>query len=517
MTTTLPPPSCFLFALASEQKKNIMPKAKGKKRRSAGGREGKKRKPDEKMDQDEFLEPMSEDDEMVAANNDGDYEVDADDEAGKAALARRIAEAEEAEGTVVRDPRRNRGAEDLECDPRAYAMLRTLNVEWPYLSFDVLEDDGGDGRTVFPHSMVAVCGSQAAEKAGNKLTLLRVDGLRKVKVDDDDSDDDDRDLDDDSDDDDEPPRATVFEVAHPGAVRRVAAASSSSRGIVATWSDDDAKIRLWDLRSEATAYCQGNSKKPTGMHTKTVFGSVNSDAPGYALNWSKMSGVAPRLAAGDDRGTVLACSLRSEGGGLDVIAKWTSINKQSVEDVAWSPSEATVLMAVGSDRAVKVYDTRHATRRDPMLTRPEAHSDDINCLSWNASVSYLVATGGDDGLIQVWDLRAFGTAAKPVGTFDYHKSHSITSLQWDPNDESAIAVAASDDAVTLWDLSVEDEVEPPLDNKNTDDLALPPQLLFVHQGIHDPKEVKHHPQIPGCLITTAANGLSLFIPALQGK
>ena len=41
---------------------------------------------------------------------------------------------------------------------------------------------------------------------------------------------------------------------------------------------------------------------------------------------------------------------------------------------------------------------------------------------------------------------------------------------------------------------------------------LPPQLLFVHQGMDDPKEAKYHPQIPGLVMTTAADGFSVFMP-----
>ena len=38
------------------------------------------------------------------------------------------------------------------------------------------------------------------------------------------------------------------------------------------------------------------------------------------------------------------------------------------------------------------------------------------------------------------------------------------------------------------------------------------KLLFVHQGMDDPKEAKYHPQIPGLVMTTAADGFSVFMP-----
>ena len=312
---------------------------------------------------------MEEDDEELM--------VEADDERGREELARRIAEDGEREG--VWDPRQNKG-EDLECDPRAYTMLHTLNVEWPWLSFDVLPDDQGGGRTVFPHSIVTVSGSQAGSTGANKLTLARLDGLTKTKIDD--MEDSVSDSDEEDDDDDEGPRATACEVGHPGPVRRVAAAPAE-RGLVATWSDDDSIVRFWDFRREARLYCADNATASV-TNNKRPLATVASNAPGYALAWS-----SSRFASGDDNGTVLACNLQS--GSVDVIARWQG--PSSIEDLAWSPSEATVLMAVGVDKSIQVFDTRHKTA---MLTRPDAHTDDINTLSWNSTVSYLVATGGDD-------------------------------------------------------------------------------------------------------------------------
>ena len=39
---------------------------------------------------------------------------------------------------------------------------------------------------------------------------------------------------------------------------------------------------------------------------------------------------------------------------------------------------------------------------------------------------------------------------------------------------------------------------------------LPPQLMFVHQGMRDPKELRWHHQIPGMICTTALDGFNAF-------
>jgi len=194
-----------------------------------------------------------------------------------------------------------------------------------------------------------------------------------------------------------------------------------------------------------------------------------------------------------------------------------SSHTSSIEDLQWSPSEQTVFASCSADQSIRIWDTRVKGKKN-VVGVSGAHESDVNVISWNKTTSYLLASGGDEGGIKIWDLRGFkGTDSTqdPVASFNWH-SAPITSIEWHPSEDSVFAASGADEQVTLWDLSVEQDDDEagkqtdisPADGKHLKDV--PPQLLFVHQGQKDVKEVHWHPQIPGAVVTTAADGFNIF-------
>lgn len=140
-----------------------------------------------------------------------------------------------------------------------------------------------------------------------------------------------------------------------------------------------------------------------------------------------------------------------------------------------------------------------------MLTAKDAHTADVNVISWNRKESRFLVSGGDDGVVSVWDLRQF-TSGTPVAIFKQHTA-PVTTVEWHPEDATIFASGGADDQIAQWDLSLEVDSDQP---QATDLPQLPPQLLFIHQGQTDIKELHWHPQCPGTLISTAQSGLDMF-------
>jgi len=72
-----------------------------------------------------------------------------------------------------------------------------------------------------------------------------------------------------------------------------------------------------------------------------------------------------------------------------------------------------------------------------------------------------------------------------------------------------LAVCAADNKMTLWDFSVE------VDESANVDEDIPPQLMFLHQGQNNMKELRFHPYFREMLVTTAEDSYNIFRPNLD--
>lgn len=399
--------------------------------------------------------------------------------------------------------------EELEFDPTAYDLLYPFQLEWPCLSFDILRDELGADRTSFPHTMYIVAGTQAASAKENSLQVARLTQLGRMQHGGDNDESEDESSDDDMDNASLKPGRPVLQLhslPHYGGVNRVRAAPQQPN-LVATWSDTG-HVQVWDVKQQlqalnAAATTSAAQKVTARLAPLQVFKGHKTE--GFALDWSPV--VAGRLLSADCEGAIHVWE-PTDAGRWAVSASPLCGHEQSVEDVQWSPTEAGVFASCGVDGHICIWDTRKA---QPAL-RVAAHGADVNVISWNRIATCMIVSGCDDGCFRIWDLRHFAQDGF-VANFQYHTA-SVTSVEWSVFDSTTLATSSADDQVAVWDLAVERDVEEEAAAMAADTALpppdLPPQLLFVHQGQKDMKELHWHPQVPGVCISTASDGFAVW-------
>jgi len=391
--------------------------------------------------------------------------------------------------------------EELIVDETAYYMLHELSTGAPCLSFDMITDGTNNVDENYPMEAYMIAGTQAAKAHVNHLIVMKVYNLYRNMTD---PTDDQDELADDEDDGDieemRKPKLKCAHIKHNGCVNRVKAKRMGENVIAAAWSELG-RVNIYDISSQLRAV---DIEDPVTIDGNENISPISTFAghqqEGYALDWSTQN--VGFLASGDcNRDIFIWTPVQNVG--WNVNQKPLIGHTASVEDIQWSPKEGFVLASCSVDKSIRIWDVRASAKTACMITCENAHDSDINVISWN-KFNPLIASGGDDGILKIWDLRNM-KSEKPIATFKHHKDH-ITAIEWHPWDSTILASGGDDDQIALWDFSL--EADPDTQNQNNDDgdddelKNLPPQLLFIHQGQKEIKELHWHPQKKGVIIST---------------
>ncbi|GMR41204.1 hypothetical protein PMAYCL1PPCAC_11399, partial [Pristionchus mayeri] len=398
--------------------------------------------------------------------------------------------------------------EELEFDPDAYKLFHSFETTRPCLSFDVARDALGEGRTEEggPLSCFIVAGTQAEKVRDNEIMVLGLKNLVGM------SHDSDSESSDDSEDEEaeeakvkkETPVLHSVSIAHFGGINRIRVNKLGDATVAAVWNDQK-KVQLWNITGALAdaAAMTGENKNTKMAKENPLFSFTGHRQEGYALGWSPLT--KGQLASGDNVKSLHIWHMK-EGGTWAVDARGLPGHTGSVEDIQWSPTEAALLMSCSSDATVRLWDSRASGKEACVCVVNNAHSSDVNVLSWNQHDS-LIVTGGDDAALHVWSLKTiqFG---QPVARFKQHTG-PITSVEWHPTDTTTFIATGEDDQTSIWDIATEADTTTPAEAEE-EMAGVAPQLMFLHLGQKEVKEAHWHPQIPGLAITTALNGFNVF-------
>ena len=431
------------------------------------------------------------------------------------------------------DEKKNKNLKDgevLDFDNDAYEMLHRSKVEWPCLSVDFLLKENSsisslkefylpnDKRKLtedkYPYNTYIIAGSQTDEKNGY-FYFMKWYNMRKTKYDDDP----DKGEDDDEEDEDKiNPFMKYEKIKANGNINRVKSMKNSS--ICALWNDSpsvdiiDCEELFNNIEYQEEIRVEEdidinkknkNKKQKKDIKYKKIFKkTLPQKAEGFAIDWNNINPFI--LAVGGYDKKVSIFKPKDENvSDIILYGDYLSGHSDSVEDIQWSPNEENVLASCGIDKSIRFWDIRENSKNPPKIIK-NAHNSDVNVISWNTIRNHLFASGGDDNTFKVLDLRYL--EEPPITEIKWHTG-PINSIMWDPFDESQLAVCSEDNRLSVWDFSVEPDEKKLFDNYNHE---IPQQLVFLHQGQINLKDVKFHPIFKNMLISSAENGLNLFRP-----
>ncbi|GER30668.1 ribosome biogenesis protein WDR12 homolog [Striga asiatica] len=236
------------------------------------------------------------------------------------------------------------------------------------------------------------------------------------------------------------PKDNFFSTAVSGTDRIVASASKDRT--LRLWNfaaeeslDQPKKIRAFKILRGHTAAVQTIAAEPSG--DMVCSGSWDCTVNLWNVNASESNGgsvsVKKRKTNGEDE------ELQSEGEAITTLVGHT----QCVSSVVW-PERGTIYSA-SWDHSIRKWDAEIGKDSLSMFCGKV-----ISCLDIGGESSALVAAGGSDPVIRIWDPRKPGTLS-PIFHFSSHNSW-ISSCKWHPKSWFHLVSASYDGKVMLWDL-----------------------------------------------------------------
>jgi len=465
-----------------------------------------------------------------------------------------------------REAEKKRREPEIDFDTSAYVIYNRLDMTYPCLSFDIVKDDQPQDITKFPISVRLIAGAQTPPHVENNyIYVMKADNIRALKQEDEEQDDEENETEDPEEEEKGLPNLTSVRVPHKGCVNRLRVKQVGGKIFTASWSDQG-KVYIYNLTTPVQAVADQRSIRTytaQKVEPKPAYTFSGHLIEGYALDWSPSR--VGSLATGDCKKNIHIWTMRASDWLVD--QQPLVGHENSVEDIRWSPDEQDVLASCSVDKSIRLWDLRQPSISRCVAKVLDSHKSDVNVIDWNSKSRNMLASGGDDGVVKVWDVRFLlkNENLFPVAQFDYHKK-PITSLQWNPHDDTVLAVSSDDDRLTLWDLAVErdieqeqademevdaskdegssstesssesedddqdeeddnegedEEIEDEENEKEIEDIdgvdyseldikKIPEQMLFLHQGQTEIKELHWHPQLNGLIVSTALNGINIF-------
>ncbi|XP_026153025.1 protein transport protein Sec31A isoform X7 [Mastacembelus armatus] len=222
------------------------------------------------------------------------------------------------------------------------------------------------------------------------------------------------------------------------------ATGTSAQQLDASFSTN-ASLELFelDLAEPSLDMKSCGSFSSTHRYHKLVWGPYEIDAEGHP------SGVL--IAGGENGDVILYDPAKIISGESDVIIAESDKHTGPVRALDVNPFQTNLVASGGNESEIYIWDMNNFN--SPMTPGPKTQPlEDIGCVSWNRQVQHILASANPSGRASVWDLRKNDLIIK---VSDHSNRMHCSGLAWNPEVATQLVLASEDDrmpVIQMWDL-----------------------------------------------------------------
>ncbi|CAI4057158.1 Sec31p SKDI_04G0500 [Saccharomyces kudriavzevii IFO 1802] len=185
--------------------------------------------------------------------------------------------------------------------------------------------------------------------------------------------------------------------------------------------------------------------------------SLQVDSKFNDLDWSHNNEI---IAGALDNGTLELYSTNEANDTISSTAKFGS-HSSSVKTVKFNARQDNVLASGGNNGEIFIWDMNKCTESPSTYTpltpgQSMSSVDEVNSLAWNQSLAHVFASAGSSNFASIWDLKA----KKEVIHLSYTSPSSgikqqLSVVEWHPKNSTRVATATGSDndpSILVWDL-----------------------------------------------------------------
>ncbi|XP_077593792.1 protein transport protein Sec31A isoform X1 [Stigmatopora nigra] len=222
------------------------------------------------------------------------------------------------------------------------------------------------------------------------------------------------------------------------------ATGTSAQQLDASFSTN-ASLELFelDLSDPSLDMRSCGSFSSSHRYHKLVWGPCGADSTGHPAGLI--------IAGGENGNVILYDAAKIIAGESEAVVAESDRHTGPVRGLDVNPFQPNLIASGGNESEIYIWDINNFD--SPMTPGPKTQPvEDIGCVSWNRQVQHILASASPSGRTSVWDLRKNDLIIK---VSDHSNRMHCSGLAWNPEVATQLVLASEDDrmpVIQMWDL-----------------------------------------------------------------